>query len=113
MIIQFVKFQSGLTEEEVRRTMEARAPQFRALPGLLQKYYGRERDTGQFCGIYLWDSEASLAEFKTSELARTIPIAYAVTSPPRAEIFDVLLPLRTTEPANTEREPAPASGPAR
>jgi hypothetical protein len=47
MIVQFVKFPSGLSEEGVRRTMEERAPQFRALPGLLQKYYGRERESGE------------------------------------------------------------------
>src|SRR5919197_293940 len=42
MIIQTVKFKSALSEEEVRRVMEERAPQFHALPGLLQKYYVRE-----------------------------------------------------------------------
>ena len=39
MIIQVVKFQSGLPDEAVRRVMKERAPRFRALPGLLQKYY--------------------------------------------------------------------------
>jgi hypothetical protein len=33
MIIQTVKFKSALSEEEVRRVMEERAPQFHALPG--------------------------------------------------------------------------------
>lgn len=110
MIVQFVKFPSGLSEEEVRRIMEARAPQFRALPGLLQKYYGRERETGEFCGIYVWDSEESLAAFRASDLARTIPNAYQVIRQPRIEIFDVLFPLRAVE--RVQAEPEPASAPA-
>jgi hypothetical protein len=109
MIIQFVKFPSGLSEAEVRRTMEERAPQFRALPGLLQKYYGRERASGEFCGIYLWDSEESLAAFRASELARSIPAAYRVARPPRVELFDVLFPLRAGAHAGAEPEPTATS----
>jgi heme-degrading monooxygenase HmoA len=105
MIVQFVKFPSVLGEDEVRRTMEERAPQFRALPGLLQKYYGRERETGEFCGIYIWDSEESLAAFRASDLARTIPDAYRVARQPRIEIFDVLFPLRAGEQVGAEPEP--------
>jgi heme-degrading monooxygenase HmoA len=99
MIIQMVKFRSGLSDEAVRRVMEERAPQFRALPGLLQKWYVREPATGEFSGIYLWDSEESLRAYRSSELARTIPGAYAVAGPPRIEIFEVLFPLRAQEPA--------------
>jgi heme-degrading monooxygenase HmoA len=112
MIVQFVKFPSGLSEEQVRQTMEERAPQFRALPGLLQKYYGRERETGEFCGIYLWDSEESLAEFRASELAHTIPAAYQVTRQPRIELFDVLFPLRSGEQTRAEPSSATAASPA-
>jgi heme-degrading monooxygenase HmoA len=94
MIIQFVKFRSGLTALEVERVMKERAPRFRALPGLIQKYYGREMETGEFTGIYLWDSEQSMREFQQTELARTIPAAYEVESTPRIEFFEVLFPLR-------------------
>ena len=113
MIVQFVKFPSGLSEAEVRRTMEERAPQFRLLPGLVQKYYGRERETGEFCGIYIWDSEASLVEFRASELARTIPGAYQVTRQPRIEIFDVLFPLRPVEQVRAAPGPTTAPSPER
>ena len=106
MIVQFVKFPSTLSEEEVRRTMEERAPQFRALPGLLQKYYGRERGTGEFCGIYIWDSEESLAAFRASQLARRLPDANRVARQPRIEVFDVLFPLRAGERAGADPEPA-------
>ena len=55
MIIQIVKFKSALLEAEIRQVMEDRAPQFRALPGLLQKYYMRETQTGEVGAVYIWD----------------------------------------------------------
>ena len=98
MIIQIVKFKSGISDAEVHRTMQERAPQFRALPGLLQKYYVREADSGAFSGIYLWDCEESLRSFRSSELARSIPTAYQVVGQPRVETFEVLFPLRASGP---------------
>jgi heme-degrading monooxygenase HmoA len=97
MIIQTVKFKSALSEEEVRRVMEERIPQFHALRGLLQKYYVREPATGEISGIYLWDAEESLRAFRASELAQTIPSAYRVIGQPRIETFEVLFPLRQEE----------------
>ena len=94
MIIQTVKFKSGISDAEVRRTMEERAPQFRALPGLVQKYYVRELGSGEYSGIHIWDGEDSLRGFRDSELARSIPIAYRVVGLPRVETFEVLFPLR-------------------
>lgn len=38
MIIQFVRLKSPLSEEELLETAHDRAPQFRALKELLQKY---------------------------------------------------------------------------
>jgi heme-degrading monooxygenase HmoA len=94
MIIQFVKFKSNLSDAEVQQVMKDRVPRFRTLPGLVQKYYGYEKETGEFTGIYLWDSEQSLREFQQTELARTIPVAYKADGSPRNEIFEVLFPLR-------------------
>ena len=95
-VIQFVKFSSPLTEDEVLAVMERRAPEFREVPGLLQKFYGREVDTGDTCGIYVFDSQESLQSFRQTELARTIPSAYRIESP-RIEVFDLLFPLRPDE----------------
>lgn len=97
MIIQVVKFQSGLPDEAVRRVMKERAPPFRALPGLPQKYYVRKHETGELAGIYQWDSEESLRAFRVSDLARTIPDAYQVVGQPHVETFEVLFPLRPEE----------------
>jgi hypothetical protein len=95
-VIQFVKFSSPLTDEETRSVMERRAPEFRQVPGLFQKYYGREVGTGDVCGIYIFDSEDSLRAFRETELARTIPRAYQIESP-RIEVFELLFPLRPDE----------------
>jgi hypothetical protein len=97
MIIQTVKFKSGLSDDEVKRVMHERAPEFRAQTGLVQKYYGYEKATGEFTGIYLWDSEESIRAFRETELAKTIPVAYKAESTPRIELFEVLFPLRAQE----------------
>ena len=95
MIIHSVKFKSALSFSEVERIMKERAPAFRALPGLIQKYYGHEQETGELTGIYIWDSMQSLQEFRKTELARTIPKAYQAEGQPRIEVFEVPLVLRS------------------
>jgi len=40
MFIHFVRFTTPLPHEQVRRLFEERAPRYREVPGLLQKYYG-------------------------------------------------------------------------
>jgi heme-degrading monooxygenase HmoA len=94
MIIQVVKFKSGLSDTEVERVFKERMPRFRELTGLVQKYYGHEKDTGEFTGVYLWDSKESIDRFRQSELAQTIPVAYKAQNKPRIEFFDVLCQLR-------------------
>ena len=99
MIVQFVKFKSDLSDDEVRRTIEERLPQYQALPGLLQKYYVRESETGEYAGIYFWDSEESMREFQQSELARSILSAYKAVGQSRVETFETVLTLRPEEQA--------------
>lgn len=94
MIILFVKFRSGLPPEQVHAIMNERADQFRAFPELHQKYYARDKNTDEWCGVYLWDSPAALESFRTSDLARSIPAAYQVIDTPRMEVLDVLFALR-------------------
>ena len=106
MVIQYVKFRSGLSDEEARRMMEDRAPQYRATQGLVQKYYVRDPQTGEFGGIYIWDSEDSLHAFRQSELSRTIPTAYHVVGTARVETVEVLFPLRTDESRGAGMEAA-------
>jgi heme-degrading monooxygenase HmoA len=95
MIILSVKVKSSLPDSEVLRIMKERAPEFRTFPGLIQKFYGRDKSTGEFAGIYLWDSDQSLHEYRESELARTISEAYQAVGRPRIEVFEVPLVLRS------------------
>lgn len=71
-----------------------RAPQFKAIPGLIQKYYIKMGTPGEFGGVYIWDSEDSLKEFRQSELAATIAKAYQGIEPPSIEVVGVLFQLR-------------------
>jgi heme-degrading monooxygenase HmoA len=57
----------------------------------------RERGTGEYGGIYVWDDEDSMREFRKSDLAATIPEANRVEGEPRVEIFDVVSILRAEQ----------------
>lgn len=94
MIVQTVAFRSGLSDEEVRQTIEDRAPQYRALPGLLQKLYIKDTETGEIGGIYVWKDAESLEAFRRSELAETISEAYKVEGQARRETVEVIYVLR-------------------
>ncbi len=94
MILQFVKLKSNLSENVLLAKAKERAPAFKALPGLLQKYYVKLKEEGCYGGVYVWDSPESLLAFKESELAKSIPEAYEVTEPPIVDIMNVLFQLR-------------------
>ncbi|MDH5526499.1 MAG: YdhR family protein [Nitrospirota bacterium] len=94
MIIQIVKFESALSEAEVLAVAESRLEQFRALPGLLQKYYVKTGQPNHYGGMYVWDSMESLTAFRESDLAATIPSAYQVVGAPEIEILEGMFPLR-------------------
>ena len=95
MIIQIVKFKTALSEEELLKVAGERMPRFKALPGLLQKYYVKLDEPGHYGGIYVWDSPASLKSYRESDLTATISQAYQVIGMPEVELMDVLFPLRT------------------
>lgn len=94
MIIQIVKLKTNLSEEELLNRARERESQFKALPGLLQKYYVSLGQSGQYGGVYVWDSPESIKSFRESELAASIPGAYEVIEAPDIEILDVLFQLR-------------------
>ena len=62
------------------------------MPGLIQKAYGRDPATGELCGIYFFEDDASLAAFRETELAQTIPSAYEALDV-RPETYEVLFSL--------------------
>ena len=94
MVLQFVKLKSNLPEEELLTKAKEREPEFKAIPGLLQKYYVKMNEEGNYGGIYVWDSPDSLKTFKESNLAKSIPQAYEVTEAPNIEIMKILFQLR-------------------
>ena len=93
-ILMIVHLKPGLSDDEMDKVLHERAKLFREVPGLIQKYYVREKETGAYSGVYVWDSEESLKAFRESELAKSIPSAYHVTEPPKVEIHRILFPLR-------------------
>jgi len=95
MIAQIVRFSSEMTEDEVQKMYENRAPRYRALSGLKQKYYLKFPDTDEFGAVYLWESKEDLAKFRKSELCRTIPTAYKVQGTTDVQLAELVMTLRT------------------
>jgi len=96
-MVLLVKFRSSLPLDEVKKIVDERAPEFRALAGLRQKYYLRDAATGEYAGLYLWDSAADLAAYRDSELRASIAAAYQTVGEPRIEVFEVVKALREAE----------------
>jgi hypothetical protein len=90
--VLFVRITSALDPEEFDRRLLERRPRFQEVPGLVQKVYGRDPESGDVCGIYFFESGEALRAFRESELARTIPSAYEAEEV-RREAYDVLYPL--------------------
>jgi heme-degrading monooxygenase HmoA len=93
-IIQIIRIKSELPEEELLKIAREREPQFKAIPGLIQKYYIRLGSEGEYGGVYVWDSPESLKAYRESELAATSAKAYKVVAAPSVEIADILFQLR-------------------
>jgi heme-degrading monooxygenase HmoA len=93
-MVLLVRFKSALSLEEVTEVLERRAPEFRALAGLQQKYYLLDPTSGEIAGLYLWESPEALTEYRESELRASIAQAYQAVSEPRVEVYQVLKTLR-------------------
>jgi hypothetical protein len=91
--ILFVRIKNKLDQQEMDRRLAERKPKFLDVPGLSQKIYVRDPATGEVAGIYFFENKEALAKFKDSELAKTIPTAYAATDV-RRELYQVIYPLR-------------------
>jgi heme-degrading monooxygenase HmoA len=93
-VILLVRFRSPLSLDEVMAVARERAPEFRALRGLQQKYYVHDAESGEYGGLYLWESADALAEYRVSELRASIAAAYRTEGEPRVEVLRVIEPLR-------------------
>jgi heme-degrading monooxygenase HmoA len=93
-VMQIVRVKTNLSEEEMLTIARDREPQFRAIPGIIQKYYVKLAEPGMYGGIYIWYSRESLQKFRDSELAKTIAKAYEAVEPPLVEVVDIMFRLR-------------------
>jgi heme-degrading monooxygenase HmoA len=89
-LIVLVRFGSPLSLEEVLKVVEERADAFRAFQGLQQKYYLQDPGSGDYAGLYLWESEDAFTVYRDSELRATIADAYQVVGEPRVEVYRVM-----------------------
>ena len=92
--VLLVRFKTLLSFEDVLKVAEERAPDFRALEGLQQKYYLQDVHSGEYAGLYLWKSSDALAEYRDSELKASIAKAYQVQGEPRVQVYRVAKALR-------------------
>lgn len=103
MIVQIVRYLSRLPHEEIRKRFEARSDRYREVPGLIQKFYVRFPATGEYGGIYVWDTKESLEAWTAGNLAGTLAETYQVDGDPDRELAEVMLILRpSTEPLPVE-----------
>lgn len=92
--VLLVKFKTKLSHAELMEIVHSRAGEFRALSGLKQKYYLHDANTGEYAGLYLWESAQELDAYRQSELRASIGAAYQTIGAPDAQVFDVIMPLR-------------------
>ena len=97
MIVQLVKFTSKLSEDEVTKVARDREQAYRDTPGLIQKFYIKFGAPDTYGGFLIWDSAESLAAFRDTELARTIPQAYGVIGTPEVTVGETMFLLRDAE----------------
>ncbi len=94
MILQIIKLKSDLPEEELLKRAKERESNFKSIPGLLQKYYVKTSKEGEYGGVYIWDSVQSQQQYQASDLAKSIPSAYAISAAPAIEMMDIIFQLR-------------------
>lgn len=91
--ILFVRVKSSLAYEALEPRVLERKPRFLEVPGLIQKIYGKDEETGDICGIYFFECREAMEAFRDTELARTIGEAYEAVEV-RREVYDLMFPLR-------------------
>jgi len=89
-----IRFKSSLSFDQATKVVEERAPEFEAITGLQQKYYLQDEVSGEYAGLYLWESPEALAEYRDSELRASIAKAYQAQGEPDVEVYRVFKVLR-------------------
>jgi len=94
MIMQRVTFRSTLSQDDLWKVAREREPEYRKVPGLLQKFYVQCTEPDTYCGVLLWDSMDALAAFGETTLSKTIGQAYHVDGAPDIALGEVRIMLR-------------------
>jgi len=95
-----VKFNSIHSSAELIQLFKQDLDLFKAVPGLVQKYYIAEEGTRAHGGIYVFENKAARNAFLNSDLASKIPSIYGVEPDTlRIEQFVVSIELSNTVPA--------------
>jgi len=97
MHIQIITFSlEGIGEEAYRQQVEAVAPAFAGLPGLVSKTWLANEQTNTYGGVYVWEDRGAMEAYAQTELFKgmaTAPYFKDLT----VRGFDVLEgPTRTT-----------------
>ncbi len=93
MEVVFILFSSNLPKDKVIKNFEARADLYRAVPGLVQKYYVHDDATGHFGGIHIFDSLQTAEAFMNSDLVKSIGNAQNSQEPPTVRLLHIDLVL--------------------
>lgn len=94
MIVQIVKFETSLSEDELVAVAESRLDEYRATPGLVEKFYCKYAEPNTYGGVLIWDSMESIKAFSETELAKTIGAVYKVVGQPKVEVINSMFELR-------------------
>ena len=89
MELFLILFRSELPQEEVIRNFKERANKYREVRGLVQKYYLHDESSGEFGGMYLFDSKENLDAFRNSDLAKSIGAAQKTLESLTQKVFTV------------------------
>ena len=73
MILQIIRLKSNLPEEELLKKAKEREPHFKAIPGLLQKYYVKTSDTGEYGGILCLGHSRVLTKISAIRFGKKYP----------------------------------------
>ena len=95
-VVMRVRFKSNLTLKQINEVIETRAPEFEALSGLKQKYYLQDIATGEYAGLFIWETLHDFEEYRESKLRETTAKAYQTPGEPNIEVYKVLKVLRGT-----------------
>ena len=80
MITSITRFPltTGLQRDALKQDLEAVAPQFKTIPGLIRKYFLLADDGSACGGVYLWESMAEARAFSEGPLRAMIRQKFSV-----------------------------------